>query len=217
MDEEFPSLSPRQFHYLPDGSMQLAGRPDVTMKLVGGRASDVFPEWERTLGLPTYQEEWEALAIARGFSSRFVQFVLCDESLTKFTGNLRMQPARIRLQPGCYYHVTLGHTGFIIGKCYAVQLYRKDPGPGQMKLPVFVEGDCLIGYAQLYDSALADIGWRGLQQGIFSHACAVVNQKPDDPDGAGDLVEVALVSEVEAGCPGARNLKTWPAGEGTPG
>jgi hypothetical protein len=209
--DELPSMSQIQFHHLPDGQVQLVGRPDVVLKLVGGQASTAFPEWERTLGLPKYQEEWEALSIARGPSSRFVQFVLCDESRTKFDGNWRTQPARIRLQPGRYYHVTLGHSGFSIGRCYAVTLHRKKPAPGQAKLPDFVEGDCLIGYAQLADSALADITCRGFREHIFTHACAVVNQKPEDPDGAGDLCEIALVSEAEAGCPGARVLKWWEA------
>lgn len=207
--DELPSMSPLQFQHLVDGAVQLVGRPDVTLKLVGGKASAVFPEWERTLGLPTYQEQWEALAIARGLSSRFLEFVLCDESRTKLIGNWRNQPARIRFQPG-WHRITLGHTGFIIGKCYALTLHPKEPATGHVKRPDFVEGDCLIGYAQLYDSPLADIAWRGLREHIFSHACAVVAQQPDDPDGTGDLQEIALVSEAEAGCPGARILRTWP-------
>ena len=67
----------------------------------------------------------------------------------------------------------------------------------------------MIGEAQLYDSPLADIAWRGLQQGIFSHTCAVLAQEPDESDGTGSLAEIALVSEAEAACPGVRILKTW--------
>jgi hypothetical protein len=53
--------------------------------------------------------------------------------------------------------------------------------------------------------------WRILQQGVFGHTCAVVDQTSEDPDGGDDLQEIALVSEAEAGCPGARILRTWPA------
>ncbi|MEP6890612.1 MAG: hypothetical protein ABI955_07960 [Nitrospirota bacterium] len=80
-----------------------------------------------------------------------------------------------------------------------------------MNTPELVEGDCVVGQAELYDSPLADIAWRGLERKIFSHVCAVVSQTPEDPFGTGDLVEIALVSEPEAACPGARVLKTWEA------
>ncbi len=131
-------------------------------------------------------------------------------------GIFPLQPTRIRFQPGRYLF-TLGHTGFVIGDCYVLTLLLKDSVgrallPTTLDLPDFedlVEGDCIIGQALLYDSALADIAWRGLQQDIFSHACAVLLQEPDDPDGASGLAEIALVSEVEAGCPGARVLKSW--------
>ena len=80
-----------------------------------------------------------------------------------------------------------------------------------MNVPDFVEGDCVIGVAELFDSKLADIAWTGLTRKIFSHTRAVLGPRPEDPDGAGDLVEIALVSEAEAACPGARVLKTWEA------
>lgn len=38
---------------------------------------------------------------------------------------------------------------------------------------------------------------------------AVVAQEPAEQEGAGTLAEVALVSEAEAGCPGARILKAY--------
>lgn len=72
---------------------------------------------------------------------------------------------------------------------------------------VTVPGRC----AELYDSQLAAVAWRGLEQGIFSHSCAVVSQRPENADGTGDLIEVALVSEAEAACPGARVLRHWEA------
>ena len=53
------------------------------------------PAYERQLGLPTYQEEWDALAIAQDLSGRFVRFVLCDQSRTKHRGNYPLQPAGI--------------------------------------------------------------------------------------------------------------------------
>ena len=69
----------------------------------------------------------------------------------------------------------------------------------------------MVGIAELYDSPLADFAWLGLERKIFTHVCAVLNQTPEDPFGTGDLVEIALVSELEAGCPGAKILRTWEA------
>lgn len=205
---ELPRKSPLQFHHLADGQVKLVGRPDVVLKVHEAQANTGFPDWERQLGLPTYQEEWDALAIAQGLSCRFVQFVLCDQSPTKHVGHYPLQPARIRLQPARYLF-TLGHTGYVIGSCFPVMLLPKDLA--RVNLPDFVEGDCLVGTAELYASALATIAWRGLEQKIFSHTCAVLAQHPEDPAGAGDLVEIALVSEAEAACPGARVLKWWEA------
>jgi hypothetical protein len=148
------------------------------------------------------------MAKASRLSRRFVQFVACDQSRTKFMEHWRWQPASIRFDPG-YYHVTQGHSTYVIGRCYALTRHPKEPARGSVTLPNFIEGECVIGYAVHYGSPLADVAWRGLQHGIFSHACAVVAQQPDDPDGVGDLKELALVSEVEAGCPGARFLKMW--------
>lgn len=208
---ELPSKSPLQFHHLPDGQVQLVGRPDVVLKVHEGQAQAKRPAWEGELGLPTYEEQWDALSIEHGqHSGRFVRFVLCDQSRTKHKGNFPLQPTQIRLQPG-NYRFTLGHTGYVIGLCPVVQLHPSAMTRLFRNLPYFVEGDCLVGEAQLSVSGLADIAWRGLQHGIFSHACAVLNQKPDDPDGAGDLVEIALVSQPEAACPGARILKMWEA------
>ena len=128
-------------------------------------------------------------------------------SRTKHIGNYPLQPARIRLQPA-RYPLTWGHRGYVIRFCFPVMLHPKGE---RVNVPDFVEGDCIIGVAELFDSKLADIAWIGLARKIFSHTCAVLNQKPEDPDGVGDLVEIALVSEAEAACPGARVLKTWEA------
>lgn len=200
----FLSKSPLQFEHRPDGSVQLAGRPDVTLKTHEQQATATFPDWYRQLGLPTYQEQWDAMSRATSLNERFLQFVMCDESPTKHAGNVPLRPAHIRV-PLVRYRLTLSHTGYVIGEVYPVLLIPKDLA--QASRPDFVQGDCIVATAELFDSALADIAWRGVRQGIFSHACAVVAQQPGDPDGAGDLVEIALVSEREAACPGARVLK----------
>ena len=80
-----------------------------------------------------------------------------------------------------------------------------------MNRPESVEGDCIIGVAELFDSKLADLAWTGLARKIFSHMCAVLAQRPEDPDGSGELVEIALISRSEAACPGARVLQVWEA------
>jgi hypothetical protein len=201
--------SPIQFEHRPDGSVQLAGRPDVTLKTHEQQATATFPDWYRQLGLPTYQEQWDALAVATSLNERFIQFCLCDESPTKHAGNVPLQPALIRVHPVQRYRLILGHTQYVIGEANMVLLIPRSLT--QANRPGFVTGDCLVGTAELYDSKLADLAWRGLQQGIFSHSCAVVAQQPGDPVGAGDLVEIALVSEAEAACPGAKVLRWWEA------
>ncbi len=97
---ELPTMSPIQFRHTGDGRVELAGRPDV---VITGNLSTSFPEWEHTLGLPVYQEEWEALAEPRGLSGRMVRFLV--------------QPFGIRFQSDRLYRFTLGHTGFVIGLC----------------------------------------------------------------------------------------------------
>lgn len=204
---DLPTKSQIQFEHRPDGTVGLVGRPDVILKVHEQQAQASVPPYERLLGLPAYEEEWDALAIAQDLSGRFVRFVLCDQSRTKHRGNYPLQPARIRLQPA-RYPLTWGHRGYVIGFCFPVMLH---PNEERVDVPDFVEGDCIIGVAELFDSKLADIAWTGMARKIFTHTCAVLNQKPEDPDGAGDLVEIALVSEPEAACPGARVLKTWEA------
>jgi hypothetical protein len=85
-------MSPLQFLHLADGSVQLVGRPYVPIKVHEDQAHTGVPERERQLGLPTYQEEYEALAVASGLSPRFVRFVICDQSRTKHVGHWRHQP-----------------------------------------------------------------------------------------------------------------------------
>ena len=203
-----PTKSQIQFEHRPDGTVGLVGRPDVVLKVHEQQAQASVPAYERLLGLPTYQEEWDALAIAQELSGRFVRFVLCDQSRTKHLGNYPLQPAGIRLQPA-RYPLTWGHRGYVIGFCFPVMLHPHESAG--VDRPDFVLGDCIIGVAELFDSKLADMAWTGLARKMFSHTCAVLNQKPDDPFGAGDLVEIALVSEAEAACPGARVLRTWEA------
>ena len=208
MDNGLPTKSPIQFAHQADGTVQLAGRPDVTLKTHEGQAGSGYPAWYASLGLPRFAEQWDELSIASCLSGRFIQFCLCDESPTKHAGNVPLQPAKIRVEFG-RYRLVLSHTQYVIGECFPVLLIPKDLA--QANRPDFVQGDCIVATAELFDSALADRAWRGVRQGIFSHACAVVNQQPGDPDGAGDLLEIALVSEPEAACPGAKVLRWFEA------
>ena len=204
---DLPTKSQIQFEHRADGTVGLVGRTDVVLKVHEQQEQAGVPPYERLLGLPEYAEQWDALAIAHYLSGRFVRFILCDQSRTKHVGHYPLQPARIRLQPA-RYPLTWGHRGYVIGFCFPVMLH---PRVQRVNVPDFVEGDCVIGVAELFDSKLADLAWSGLERNIFTHTCAVLNQKPEDPDGAGDLVEIALVSETEAGCQNARVLKTWEA------
>ena len=174
---DYPRMSPLQFLHLADGSVQIVGRPYVTIKVHEDQAHTGVPEWERQLGLPKFQEEWEALSIDRGFSDRFVRFVLCDQSRTKHVGNYPLQPARIRIQPGSYLF-TLGHSGFEIGRCPVVKLHPKEMTRVFLHLPNFVDGDCLIGEAQLYDSPLPAFATQPDVQAEIAKARAGLGQLP---------------------------------------
>lgn len=200
-----PIKSSIQFEHRSDGTVGLVGRPDIVLKVHEHQAQATVPACDRLLGLPTYQEEWDALALATGLSGRFARFVGADQSPTKQVGHYPLRPAQIRLQPA-KYPLTWGHRGYVIGLCFPVVLHPKD---AHVNRPEFVEGDCIIGVAELFDSKLADRAWEGLARKIFTHSCAVLSQRPEDPNGAGDLIEIALVSEGEAACHGARVLKTW--------
>ena len=156
-------------------------------------------------GCPRTKSNGTPWRYATGLSGRFVRFVVADQSPTKQVGHYPLRPAQIRLQPA-KYPLTWGHRGYVIGLCFPVVLHPKE---AHVNRPEFVEGDCIIGVAELFDSKLADLAWEGLARKIFTHSCAVFSQRPEDPDGAGELVEIALVSEGEAACHGARVLKTW--------
>ena len=51
------------------------------------------------LGLPKYYEEWEVLAILRDLSRRQLQFILMDQTETRFPGQYRIQPQQVTLPP----------------------------------------------------------------------------------------------------------------------
>ena len=156
-------------------------------------------DWLEDLNLPRNWDDLELLATADAFSSRWVRFILFDESVTRFQGRFRMQPRRIgHMTDGI--PLTLGHLALVVGECRNVRLAR----PGEIP---DVEGYALIGEAQFYESALALAAWVGIQRKIFGHVCAVVLKTPDMVVGTGGVGEVAVVDVP--GCPGARILETW--------
>lgn len=65
-----PHLSPFQFTQQLDGSMSLGDFPHVTLNTVEGQGSVVGRDWQTELGMPTYYEEWEALARVRSDEHR---------------------------------------------------------------------------------------------------------------------------------------------------
>ena len=206
-----PTKSQIQFEHRPDGTVGLVGRPDVVLQVHEDQAHADFPAWETELRLPRFEEQWNAMAEGTGvvsLSFRFIRFILADQSPTKHAGHRPLQPGGIRFPLLACYPLILGHRQYVIGQCSLLMLHSKGTG---VNVPSFVEGDCVIGTAELYNTPLADIAWRGLERNIFTHTCAVLNQKPEDLFGAGDLLEIALVSEAEAACPGAQILKTWEA------
>ena len=169
---------------------------------------------EAELGLPKYFEQWEELAKPRSLSGRQIQFIVMDQSETRFPDRYRFQPQRIALPSTC--HLEFGHRGFLIGIVHTFilgfdEMRAQIPTMFGVELPNNLEGDYIVGQATLFDAPLAERAWDALRLGIFSHVCPLVFRKIDEPAGTGQLVEVSLVDGGYPGCSNARVLKTWTA------
>ena len=167
--------------------------------------------WQQELELPTYQEEWEAMATVRGMSLRHVRFIVMDQSASRLPGHARLQPKAVILPSTCPFE--LGHTGFVIGNVYGFvtgfdELRELIPSLFNIEIPTEPEGDFIIGTARLFDSALAQKAWEGLQLGIFTHVCPMIFTPAESP-GMQRLAQVSLVPGDFVGCEGARILTTW--------
>ncbi len=169
--------------------------------------SEPVRDWLAELDLPKDWGKLEAMAQPKGMSTRRLRFILVDESLTALPGIPRFKPQQWLFFPGEQYRFTLAHLGFVIGS--VTNIWRAKPGEFE---PGTVEGAAILAEATLYDSALADAAWRGIQQGIFGHACGVVHMwRAPLPDGGevakDELLEVALIDRP--GCRNARILRSW--------
>ncbi|HSL05661.1 MAG TPA: hypothetical protein VK901_19225 [Nitrospiraceae bacterium] len=51
--------------------------------------------------------------------------------------------------------------------------------------PNFTEGQWILSEAELFDSALADAAWQGMQEQVFSHTCPCLLTKPGEAIGEG--------------------------------
>ena len=201
----------QQYIHKPDGSITLEGRPDVAIEVIEEQGRVTGRDIESELGLPKYFEEWEIMAKPRGLSGRQIQFIVMDQSETRFPDRYRLQPQQIALPSTC--HLEFGHRGFLIGIVSTFllgfdEMRAQIPTMFGVELPKEVEGDYIVGQAILFDSPLADKAWDALRLGIFSHVCPLVFRKIDEPAGTGQLVEVSLVDGGYPGCSNARVLKT---------
>mgnify|MGYP001233833770 CR=1 FL=1 len=202
----------QQYVHHPDGTITVDGLPGVTLDTIQDQGRASGRDIERELGLPTYFEEWVALAQPRGLSRRMVQFVLMDESTTRLQGSPRLQPRRITLPATC--PLEFAHRGFVVGIVSVFYLAfvetREDLKRGLgLDVPDHVEGDGIIAQAQLFDSPLADKAWEALERGIFTHVCPLILRHDTEALGTGKLVEVSLTTDDYPGCPGAKLLRIW--------
>ncbi|MCS6305236.1 MAG: hypothetical protein H8K07_16460 [Nitrospira sp.] len=167
-------------------------------------------DWAKELGLPTYYEEWEAMARIR--SDRLqgrVRFIVCDESETRLAGKPRLRPKQIALPTICA--LELAHEGFLIGTVYQYSIGIDDlrsviPSRLGLKAPLDVDGDFIIAEASFVDSALAEKAQEGVRRKILSHCCPVLWAPDGAPTGTGLLVQTSLVPGDYPGCPNARVL-----------
>ena len=209
-------LSPIQYAHQPDGRITVEGMPNVNIRTIAEQGAVQGRNWQQELELPTYYEEWEAMARPHSLTSgRRIQFVLMDESVTRLQGNPRLQPQHIMLPYPMKCPLTLSHTGFVVGTVYSFLLISEPDREALKRLgidqPDFTEGQWILSEAELFDSTLADTAWQGLQGQIFTHTCPVLLTKPGEPIGGGQLIEVALTPGDFPGCQNARVLKTWEA------
>ncbi len=102
-------LSPIQFLQQPGGAIQLKNLPHLTLEPIEEQGTAIGLDWQRELGLPTYFEDWEAMARADGLSAHQVAFVLMDEAPTRLPGAPRLCPPQVTLPQTCPFE--LGHTG----------------------------------------------------------------------------------------------------------
>lgn len=188
-----------QFLHQSDGSIVLDGRPDVELQVIEDQGHVVGRNWQDELGLPKYQEEWEALAQVRGMSGRHIRFVLMDESPLRLPGHPRFDPTAVILPDHCC-PFELGHSGFVVGVVYGFLV-------APVALPFEPTGSYIMGYARLFDSALADAAWEGLCQGIFGHVCE--NTWRADVHEPWRVVQVTLTPGDYAGCPGTKIVTWW--------
>lgn len=185
----------------------------MQLELVEEQGRVTGRNWQDELRLPTYQEEWEAMAQVRGMSGRHVRFLCMDQSESRLPGHPRLNPKTVVLpEHGCPFE--LGHTGFVIGTVYAFitgfdDLRTEIPSLFGFALPFEPEGDFIIGQAVLFDSDLANASWEGLQKEILTHVCPMTWRA--DAEGAEHLVQVTLTPGDYPGCPNSQILAMWEA------
>ena len=197
-------LSPIQYVHT-DGRITVEGMPNVKIHTIQEQGAVQGRNWQQELKLPTYHEEWEAMARPHSLTSgRRIRFVLMDESVTRLQGTPRLQPHHVMLPYPMRCPLTLSHTGFVVGTVYSFLLIREEDREALKGLgidqPDFTEGQWILSEAELFDSSLADTAWQGLQEQIFTHTCPVLFSKPGEPIGGGQLIEVALTPGDYPGC-----------------
>lgn len=86
----------QQYSHKPDGSITLEGRPDVAIEVIEEQGRVTGRDIESELGLPKYFEEWEILAKHSGLSGRQIQFIVMDQSETRFLRGIDSNRSRSR-------------------------------------------------------------------------------------------------------------------------
>ena len=203
----------QQFQHNADGSISIKGQPGITVDAIQeqdlAKATAHALQLEKDLELPHYYEERERFAKHNGMSNRIVSFILVDESKSRLVGNPRYQAQTIAFPPSCF--LEFGHRGFVVGHVTGISRCVNPTKDDLTALGVNVpvEGSCLLGEAQLFDSPLAGKAWEAIQRGVFTHVCPLLLRQHHEPLGSGSLVEVSLVTGDYPGCRNARILKTW--------
>ena len=196
---EFTGKSPIQYTQGENGTWAVSV-PGIAVTAVETVVDDepVF-DWLAVLDIPKDWDKIAAMAVPNGDAPCWIRFIACDESITKLTGAVHLQPARMTFKPSGQL-LTLAHLGYAIGICRELRF-------GLPNEVTNVEGSFIMGEAQLYKSSLADAAWRGIKEGIFQHVSAIVVRPSNEPPGVGCLVEIGVVDRP--GCQNARILKAW--------
>lgn len=209
-----PNEKQRFSHIRQSGDKYHEWQADFLEGTIPGRS------WRKELDLPKDRESLEALAGmeilagGNGLSSRYIRFVLMDQSTPETRDAPQLQPEAVRVPHTC--PLELGHSNLPVGFVYAfifgyASTVREIPTMCGFEIPENLTGDFIIGQARFFESALARKAWQGIMQGTFTHVChsTICPALQNLPMEERSVIEVSLTTDDSHSYQGARIIAAW--------